>query len=417
MWRRWRLLMAGQTDAGLSSLSGLVVGIYAARVLTPEGMGAYGIFFSLFALVSQFPTQLFMGPAQALAVRHDASLRLGVMRRSLPWGLAASIATGLLMPLAIFQLHEVPREVVIPLAITSALMAVVSPIQDHVRTMLHVAGTSWLAARVAAVQAAGVVAGLILLPWLFGAPWAPFGAMVLGRVVSLVPGLLPMRGVRLPDLPSVGEMWDIGRHLTITGVASSAGHYAVATVVQLVAGIGALGYYEAARVAARPPQVFGMGLMAVASPQLMEAAVKGDRDRAYDARKSFWILSTVVGLVYLAWAATPWPGNPLATLIPNAYELAGLAALEMVGYIIWNLSTPMIAEFTAARHQHWVSRLEGLAQAIRVVLAPLAALWGSYAVPFTQIVSGAVKTGAELKLIGRIYPEAGTPAVSVSKSP
>jgi hypothetical protein len=84
---------------------------------------------------------------------------------------------------------EAPTRVLWPLAFTMTPCATLTPLQEHVRRVLHLAGISWHAAVVSLVEVGGVLVALVLLasaetPVI----WRPFGALTIGTVVSLGAG-------------------------------------------------------------------------------------------------------------------------------------------------------------------------------------------------------------------------------------
>lgn len=398
----WRRLLAGQMDSAVSSLSGLAAAIYAARNLPPLGMGAYGMFYAMFGLVSQVSTQLIMSPAQAISVEYDPEFRLGILRKSTGLGALIGALPAALVPLGLLQLPGVTPELGVPLAVTASMFALLSPVQDHVRSMFHIANQNWKAVSVASVQAGGVLLGILWLPR-FGIAWVPFGAMVIGNALSTLFGMILALGVSIPQLPRFSQFWEIGKSLAITGLAAAGGTYLVATVVVQIAGAETLGLFETARVAARPLQVVGLGLIAVLSPQLMEAAMRRERAGAARVRRFYWLATALLGLVYMGLFAWPWRFNPMVWLVPNTYIVPGLAAAAILGNIAWNLALPVQAELVALRRHQQVAVLELGAQALRSALAFTAALVAAFAVPITLIAGASVKTVVGLRFIGRFY--------------
>lgn len=396
--------MAGQLDSALSSASGLVAAIYAARHLPPLGMGAYGIFYAIFGLVSQVSTQLIMSPAQAISVEYDPEFRLGILRKSVGFGALVGALPAALVPLGLLQLPNVTRDLGVPLAVTASILALISPVQDHIRSMFHIANQNWKAASVASVQAAGVLLGILWLPR-FGIAWVPFGAMVIGNALSTLFGMILARKVPVPRLPRVSQLWEIGKSLAITGLAAAGGTYLVATVVVQIAGEETFGLFETARVAARPLQVVGLGLVAVLSPQLMEAAMRRQRAEAARTRRFYWLTSALLGLVYMGFFAWPWRLNPMVWLVPNTYLVPGLAAAAMMANIAWNFAIPVQAELVALRRHRQAAALELGAQALRSALAFTSALVAAFAVPITLIAGALVKTVVGLRYIGQEYDQ------------
>jgi O-antigen/teichoic acid export membrane protein len=184
-------LPAGLLDAGFASLARLIVGIYAARALIVSDLGAYALFFSAFVFASVVPMQFVLVPAELATLPAARRERLALVRQSWRIGIPMAAATAVVASGAAALSAEAPTRVLWPLAFTMAACATLTPLQEHVRRVLHLAGISWHAAVVSLVQGGGVVVGLALLasaetPVI----WRPFGALTIGTVVSLGAGLV-----------------------------------------------------------------------------------------------------------------------------------------------------------------------------------------------------------------------------------
>ena len=218
---------------------------------------------------------------------------------------------------------EVEADTLIALAVSGSAAAFVSPIQDHLRALLHLSGKSWIAALVSSVQFGGIVAGLVLIRTVDHA-WTPFGALALANVLSTSAGLLAARFLKEKGVrPPKRELFSIGRWLLIMGLAASGASFIASALVEALAGPAALGYVEGARVVARPLQVFGMGLLAVLGPRSMEAAVSSDQHAARRLRRAFAMFTLLVGLPYALFVTVQWSWNPLVALLPDAYFVEG----------------------------------------------------------------------------------------------
>ena len=199
-----RALPAGFADAAFSSLATFIVGVLAVRTLDETSLGVYALFFTVFMVVSIVPAQLVLTPSRVAAVRLPLPERLSLVPRSLLLAIAPGLGTAVLIAAvaAILAPAEGSSDVVTALALTSGATAVVSAGQDHVRQMLHIAGHSWRAAAVSAVQAATVAVTIGMLTLLdVAAAWIPFGALLAANVVSISAGL----GLAANTQPSPSE--------------------------------------------------------------------------------------------------------------------------------------------------------------------------------------------------------------------
>jgi hypothetical protein len=173
-------LPAGLLDAGFASLARLAIGIYAARALTVSDLGAYALFFSAFVFASVVPMQFVLVPAELASLGAARPERLALLRQSWRIGMPVSVATALVVnEAAELGVH----------ALTMTACAALTPLQEHVRRVLHLAGISWHAAAVSLVQLGCVALALLLLARVqVPAIWRPFGALTIGTVVSLGAG-------------------------------------------------------------------------------------------------------------------------------------------------------------------------------------------------------------------------------------
>ena len=176
----------GQLDAGMSSLATFFVGIFAVRELETEPLAAYALLFSAFLVAGQLSTELILIPSQIIALDTHPLGRLGMIRHSIPRGAVLSAVGALAVPLgALPLLGKVDRSDLVLLAGSACALAVVSPLQDHLRAMFHLADQSWVSASIAFTHLSATVVGLLILgsraPLL-----APFGALVLGNTISIL---------------------------------------------------------------------------------------------------------------------------------------------------------------------------------------------------------------------------------------
>jgi hypothetical protein len=135
-------LPAGLLDAGFASLARLAVGIYTARALTVSDLGAYALFFSAFVFASVVPMQFVLVPAELATLSAARPERLALLRQSWRIGTPASVATAVLASVAAPLGAEAPTRVLWPLRWTMTACTALTPLQEHVRRVLHLAGIS-----------------------------------------------------------------------------------------------------------------------------------------------------------------------------------------------------------------------------------------------------------------------------------
>jgi O-antigen/teichoic acid export membrane protein len=267
--------------------------------------------------------------------------------------------------------------------------------------MFHLAARSWAATRISGVQLVAVLSAIFVFSGVEPS-WVVFGAPAFGNTVSIVAGLLIVRGQKTTVVPAVTrELLTVGRSLIVTGVAAAAGFYLSVSVVQQLGGLEAVGFYEAARVVARPLQVVGFGLLVVVGPALMTAIAKGDLVKSIQLRKAYWSVTAAAGLAYLAIASVPLGRDALSALVPNAFVVTGLVTVAILENMAWSAANPIPYELIAMGRQRSVATTELGAQVLRIALAPLALLVGAFALPIGSIVGGVAKVIAGHRIVGR----------------
>lgn len=332
-------LPAGVADAAFASLATFAAGLSAVNLFNDVDRGVYAIFFTAFGLGVVLPWDLILIPAEVNAVSFPVEDRMrrarDTLRIGIPMAMLGSVAIGIAALISRSLTHP---DVLWGLTVTAAITTVLSPLQDHMRRLLHIAELNWQAAAVSGVQFAGVVVSLGVM-LLLDAPVAvmPFGSLAIANALSLATGLIlgDVRHQEPLDEPlRFRTLAREGRWLLTQALVPNISHFAVATIVADLAGAEALGYAEAARVVAQPVLVLATGLTAVLAPRAMEAAMHHDVDSARHTRNVYLLIMTGGGILYLAAAAAPWVLNPMQHLVPAAYTVSGLVAFTIVANII-----------------------------------------------------------------------------------
>jgi O-antigen/teichoic acid export membrane protein len=388
------VLPAGLLDAGFASLARLAIGIYAARTLSVSDLGAYALFFSAFVFACVVPMQFVLVPAELATLPAARLDRLALLRQSWRIGAPTAAAAAVLASVAAGLGAEAPAKVLWPLVLTMTACAAVTPLQEHLRRVLHLAGVSWHAAVVSLIQIGGVVVALGLLAWVDAPPlWHPFGALTIATVLSLTAGLLLARRRQPPaTLPRyrVTRLMRSGRWLLAIEVITAGATFLASVLVSRLDAPESLGYAEAARIVGQPLFVLASGLSVVLSPRAMEAGAGRDRTAARRVARPYAVLLVAVGLAYGALTVVPWWGNPLGTLVPQAYVIAGLVPVTVASYVLFGL--PMIprSELTGAGRERVLPQV-GLAAAVVQCAASLSTVWiGAFARPVGVALFGAV---------------------------
>jgi O-antigen/teichoic acid export membrane protein len=390
-----RAVPAGLLDAALASLASFIVTFYAARFLSAADLGTYALFFNAFIMAAIVPTQLLFSPAEIASLSYRGRRRLGLLDQSLRLGCLPAVGAAMLGTLAaVAGSAGASGAVVVPLTLTCVLCTAVSPVQDHVRRLLHFAGASWRAAAMSVVQLVTVLGSLLFLAWLrVPSPWLPFGALLTANVLSLSLGLVlaaERRNYEPLERVAVRDLFRFGRWLVLVGLTPAAAWFLAGVLVTHLAGAATLGYVEAARVVSQPVFVLMMGLSAVLVPRLMEAAVERRPDRARLASLPFRVIIVAAGVLYLLAVGFRWRLNPLLPVLPSAYVVQGVVALMIVGQVLQGVLQPPRAELTGVGWGALLFRLSVAASLPLCLMAATAGATGVFAAPLGLVAQGIV---------------------------
>jgi len=337
-----RRLPAGLLDSAASSLATFTVSLVAVHYLQAATLGAYSVAFSAFLLATSVPASFVIVPAEALAIGLvEGRTRLGLLHYTLPRGIVIALPASALAALATIAVPTGARGVTRwGLAAGLVALATVSPLQDHVRRLLHASGRSSTAAVVSLTQLGVVAAGIGVAAAvdLLRQPWAPFAILAVANVVSSAVGLARERAWRVPGLPlpgtTLGMVAHRGSWLLATQLIGFGAGFAMVVLIAAASGSGAVGYAEAARTLCQPPTVVIVGILAVLSPEIQSAVRRRDPARVRRLLAAFFLISTAVALVWGLLAIPRWSISPLGLLFPRAYAVNGLLILTLVGQTI-----------------------------------------------------------------------------------
>lgn len=410
-----RTVPAGLIDAGSSALATFLVGLYAVRVLDAATLGAYALLFSAYATLMEVSARLVFLPAEIRAANRPVGYRLAGLADSLRYGAIVAVPAGLLLGLAAFVVPAgIDADAVAGLTATAMAATVLSPIQDHVRRMLHVGGRSWSATTVAVVQLVAVGAAIGGMAFLeLPVAWQPFGALAIANLASGAVGIVTWHrnGVaHAADHAGLMALVRSGRWLLVGGVAPGVGGFGAAALVAHLVGPQTLGYAEAARVLARPIAVASQGLRAVLGPPLMRAGAARDRREGERLSRQYGVLVGGLGLAYLLVAGGPWALNPFAVLVPQAYVIPWLTASFIAVYIVDRVAGAGAGlQLLGAGRERAVAIAEAAAAAGRTLAGATAPLTGGFAVPIGYLVMSVIRRSWARFLMRRLYAEAERP--------
>ncbi|MFN0091595.1 MAG: lipopolysaccharide biosynthesis protein [Acidimicrobiales bacterium] len=413
-----RGVSGGLADSALSSLSTFLIGAHAARYLSPQALGVYGLLMSGFIVAVMVPAELVITPLEVRLVAFANESQLASVPRSLRLGLGpAALASLTVTAVSLAFAAGADPAVSLTLAAGACVAAILSPLQDHVRRMLHQTGRSGQAALTAVVQLVVVVSVLGAVTASGLEPHvAPFSALALANVVSLMVGLrFAARAAGRAKAPSrrtgvfrLGRVTRVGGWLLWAGVADRLSNYALVALVWLVVSKEAVGQLEAARVLSQPMFVLATGLVVVLRPRVITAALGGERGQARRLRRAFAGSVLAIGLGYAALAGTQWPLNPLPRLFPVAFETSGLLALWIVAAAATYCLYTVPAELVSVGRQRSVARIATLAGLATVAagFVLLAAGVGVRGVPLALLTRAAVSALGMALVVRAVYRRA-----------
>lgn len=394
--RSARGVPAGLIDAGLASLAHFLVGLAAVNLMSPSDRGVYAVFFAAFLVAGIVPQYLIFTPAEVIAVSRERKHRLDQFHESLLMGIGPTlIGASALVIAALATAADTTSDVTYALAATSILAILVSPLQDHVRRLLHIARHSWNAA---AVSTAQLVIVTLMLATLMASDipvvLIPFGSLAVANTVSLGLGLILAKRHALRDAFDrlrFRELAVSGRWLLAVGLLPFVSGFIGSIVIVKIAGTVAMGYAEAARVAAQPILVLGMGLGAVLGPRGMEAGMRANFGQAHKAHRAYIALIVGLGFAYLLLAGFDWPGNVMVWLVPSAYVVSGLAAVTIIANVVTSASSQFVREMMGGRREVQLTKMALVSSPFILVGAATAGTTASFARPIGLILAGSIR--------------------------
>lgn len=441
-----RAIPAGLVDSGLASLATFVINLYAIATWesdSPETLGVYFLYLTAFLMASTVPNQLIFVPAEKMTLEVAQPARLLFFGKIARLGLPVSTASASLILLAtmVGASQGLTFADQVPFLVTAAVATVFSPLQNHTRRLLHLAGRSWLAASVSMVQVAVAALSLLLLAnSSVAAEWVPTGALATANIASVTAAALFARwaGSKLSndalarvgttrEQMGYGSLSPAGRWLVATGLVSLGNNFAVESAVFALASPEALALAGAAKTVAQPILVMANGLRSVLGPPSMEAARARNRKDARRVARTFNIIIGGGVAGYIAFAGFAWVGNPLARLVESAYTVPLLVPLSIAANGLNGAAFPGRLELIGADREKQLFTADLRANIAQLVCAvPLAALAGgsarsgAFARPVAFAVLGIGRLIGFRTQLDRYYsepPATSGPPTTISQSP
>lgn len=275
-------VLAGLVDAGAAAGSTFLAGLTAIRDLEGNVLALYVLLFSATLVAMSLPRQLVFVPSELKANLQPTVVAPAVSRdayRAIPINALTAVVVAVS---GVTLLGRVPLISYIALVVTAGAFAVLSPLQDHLRSALHLVGRHWAAAScsvVVMVVVGSVVAGALLAPPESGAELIPFGSLLLGKAISIGIGSLLLRGAdRFHGYRP--EPLRVRARFLFAEVAVQAAWFGCNLAVLWGLSAEALGDLEAARVVASPLNIVIVGLLTFLNPALLRTLTAGRADAA-----------------------------------------------------------------------------------------------------------------------------------------
>lgn len=393
-----RVIPAGLIDQGFASLATFVIGLYALGLGKDfvSAAGAWALFFGAFRIATVIPTWLMFVPCEVASLTSPRRQRAGVLTQSLRLGAGPSALAAPLVLLPILWINffwrpdEQPdTSLLVAFALAGVVAAFLSPIQDHVRRVLHLSDASWRAALVSGIQLGAIVVAVLVIQSTSISPvWIPFGSLAVANAISLPLALIMARGLHpepFNEKLDARELIGSGRHLSTHELLFAVGDFAVLGTISVLTSADVTGYAEAARQAARPLAVLAEGLRAVLAPRSMESASAGNTGSARRISRTFALAIVGSGVLYIAVAGHPWAGNPLTYIsqLDGAWVVAGLVAVTSLSNIFQGLLESPRSELIGGGRQETLARVEWRATFARLVGGASAMWTGAFAFPLS----------------------------------
>lgn len=416
-----RRLPAGVVDSGFASVATFIVGLSAVNLLDDVDRGVYAIFFSAFIMGALLSNEFIFTPAEVEAVSYPVSERLSLVPQSLLLGVGPCLlgAAAAVLAIAVTAGYAEPQ-LAAGLAVTTAIATVLSPMQDHVRRMFHIAGLSWTAASISIVQFLVVV---VCVVWGIaadvGVAWIPFGALAVANAVSLIVGLMLVRlkveseakvPLRFRALASKG-VWFV-----LNAAAPAVMGFTVAALIAWLASPEDLGYAEAARVVAQPVLVLAAGLKVVLYPRSVRAAMDRDLPSARRTNNTYLVAVGLGGAAYLLLVGWDWVLNPMAVIVPAAYVLTGLVALTIAANLAnaaWFLQS---SELAGAGRERSLAGISWITSLVWLLMAFTAGVTGAYARSLGALAGAGVRYTAQIRVLTSVYRSTDVGASSAAQA-
>jgi hypothetical protein len=381
----------------------------AVRYQPLDALGSYALGYTAFCLAAAVPAVLVFTPVELRAVEMaHGRRRLSVVGDSLRLGAPVAVAAGVVVSIATLLIpSSTPIGTRVMLAGTMIALVALSPIQDHLRRLLHSAEQSWQAAATSGLHVLSVT-GLLIVVLAVGREsdaWVPFGVLALANLLSTSWALACCRGAGAPfGRISFRHVRRQGGTLLLGSMASFASGFALMAVLTAAAGPSAAAQVEAVRLCSQPVTVVSVGLLAVLGPRIMSATLGRSSAVTHMLAGRALLLLTTMTAAYICLASLPKEANPLRVLVPRAFEVPWLLPVMVVAQVTLYAAGIYRCVPVALRASAPVLVIEAASGGLAVLLTslligfgPWGAVWGLFAGGWASLLAGAVLASVLLR--------------------
>jgi len=394
-------------DAGCASLSTFFVGLIALRVLSVGQLAFYAILFSAALVVMLVPQQTAFVPRRLKLNAESPGRRTGLrqdLRRAWP---ATVFAAAVLPLLTVPGLHLVSVRDFAVMTLTAMSWVMVSPVQDHLRSCMHIAGRHWMAGLMSAAMALVVAVTYILVTILPGSSLftlIPFGALAVSNLLTTILGSWLWRHLPAASWDAPRKFLRSFKYLT-SDVLMQLYNYSANSVVSLALGATALALLETARIAAQPVLVLALALTTYYMPQAIRAFSRGDTRTLSTRLLRLTLVASGVGVIY---SAALLALGPLFAFVAGRPVDSMLAATRAFGNSLQTTSSAFNQLYFASGAVKGLVRNTLTSTAIGFAVLVVSIHWiGVFALPICLILVSLIKAAfiARDLVRGRFLPD------------
>lgn len=375
-------LIAGLADAGMSSAASFLVGLLAIRTLSPDALGVYSVLFSAWVVGAVVSAEAFFYPRLVTLMKRPSHERTFGLARTVVSSSLHGMAGGAVVVLAALAISsQAEPGFLLTEGLASFGLVTASPAQDYLRRVLHLSEQSWKASLVSAGQL------IFVLGWFgFGVATdlelggSPLLILFAANVASILLGFLLVgrRGTNMkgaialdPNVHS-GSVFRSAAFFLGSGLLAS-------VIMSWLVGPAIVGYSEAARTAAQPLLVIGIGLNSALSSRSLKAVHDRDLTASRRATRLFLFICIAASLVLLAIYNVDWTERFATSLMPAAFEVPGLVILWIAAHFLVLASGWRREQLINVGREKEVARTDTWVAAFPVVIAFLSPGIGAFA--------------------------------------